>query len=465
MDPVLSVFFRIPQSGASRTAAGEPCTGDASQISLFMEVLGRLLAQGLLPDSPGNITHPGHFAGLSDVSGEKEGGGEKRGQLAAKGEETAEQQLQPDLPSGRIIYLNSIVIPLQDVFCPAPLPGSTGITAPAGKAAGWPPGGIFLAGNVPDSTMVVDQNSSLAEGSILLPDGVFKDGMGCQAGIKQEKMTAQEGDGYPSPEELFTSFKKLPDGGEAVSDETTTAGLPQTRVSSSGGPVPGGDPPHHLINRVELWQELDAAREGGTAKVQEDSPLNVPVKKPEAVADRIFPRAPDNLQHAPVENRMPVPGGEQVGETGSEDLTLQKIVSQIVEKAHLFLGKNQAAIRLQLKPEFLGHLDLTISVEKGLVHAHFVAENSAVAGLIEGRLQELRQSLEQQGISWQQLSVSVESQSGSQGFSYPGSGAERSPDYGSPFYQGLITPGLGFDETEEAEAVLHKNMGMVDYLV
>ena len=95
--------------------------------------------------------------------------------------------------------------------------------------------------------------------------------------------------------------------------------------------------------------------------------------------------------------------------------TAELIANQIVDKAELFVGKERADLRLQLNPDFLGHLKLVIRVENGVIHAHFIAENQITASLIEGQMQDLRQCLEQQGISWQQISVAVGGQDSFQG--------------------------------------------------
>lgn len=172
-------------------------------------------------------------------------------------------------------------------------------------------------------------------------------------------------------------------------------------------------------------------------------------------------KATADVQQSGGKNAIMTQGIEQVQQTEAE-LPAQKIISQIVEKAHLFLGKDESALRLQLKPELLGHLDLVVKVEKGLVHAHFIAENSAVAKMIQGHIPELRQSLEQQGVSWQQLSVSVDSQSGSTGFSSSGSGAESSADHGSPSYQGSFEGRL---EEHQERTERPQLTGLVDYLI
>lgn len=94
----------------------------------------------------------------------------------------------------------------------------------------------------------------------------------------------------------------------------------------------------------------------------------------------------------------------------------RQVIEQIVEQAHLAVGKNGASLKLHLKPEFLGELKLTISVNNGALHAHFTADNALVANMIEARLPELRQALAEHGASWQQVSVSVATQSSAGSF-------------------------------------------------
>ncbi|MDH7576761.1 MAG: flagellar hook-length control protein FliK [Bacillota bacterium] len=140
----------------------------------------------------------------------------------------------------------------------------------------------------------------------------------------------------------------------------------------------------------------------------------------------------------------------------------REIIKQIVEKAYLSTGKETATLKLQLKPEFLGKLDLVISLEKGLLHARFLAENPAVANLIETRLPDLRQSLEQQGISWHQVSVSVDSQAGSGEFSQTGPEAQSLPQHDLLPYAGVHE---GNSERRENGASTAGLLGLVDYLV
>ena len=95
------------------------------------------------------------------------------------------------------------------------------------------------------------------------------------------------------------------------------------------------------------------------------------------------------------------------GAPGMERAVLEQVM-QAVENSSLATDKNKSMLSISLRPEYLGELKLVISVEKGIVNAHFLAQNQLTANLIDSQLPELKQSLSQQGISWQQVTVSLD---------------------------------------------------------
>ena len=76
-------------------------------------------------------------------------------------------------------------------------------------------------------------------------------------------------------------------------------------------------------------------------------------------------------------------------------------------KVKLMAGENRQEMELQLKPESLGKLSLKIVHERGEILAKITAENEQVKGILESNLQLLKDALEKNGLSVQQLSVSV----------------------------------------------------------
>lgn len=199
-----------------------------------------------------------------------------------------------------------------------------------------------------------------------------------------------------------------------------------------------------------------ASKKDGTTRALETKAL---LNRDNSLQD-IFRTAPALREAQFNFHLQPEPGN---GEPGKPEGIMKQIAEQVVERAHLAVGKEATILKIHLKPEFLGKLDLVISLEKGVLQARFLAENPVVANLIETRLPELRQSLEQHGISWQQVSVAVDSQTNFQEFSQTHQEAQT-PQHNLPCADALEdVPARG--ENSKAESASRGVPGLVDYLV
>lgn len=110
--------------------------------------------------------------------------------------------------------------------------------------------------------------------------------------------------------------------------------------------------------------------------------------------------------------------------------TTRNIFAQIAQKAKLMVAPGVTEMQIQLKPEVLGKLNLTISSENGQVTAKFNAESHIVKAIIEANLGSLKDALTQQGVKVDQLIVDVGTQTHQQGFDrrnsyYSGSGSGK----------------------------------------
>ena len=83
-------------------------------------------------------------------------------------------------------------------------------------------------------------------------------------------------------------------------------------------------------------------------------------------------------------------------------------VNQIVQKAVLHLNGGQHEVRLDLKPEFLGHLRMQIITDSQQVTVRILTEYPMVKELIENNLQLLKVELQNHGLEIDELDVSVE---------------------------------------------------------
>lgn len=104
-------------------------------------------------------------------------------------------------------------------------------------------------------------------------------------------------------------------------------------------------------------------------------------------------------------------------EQSSESAKLTRnIFGQIAQKAKLTLAPGVTEMQIQLKPEVLGKLNLTITSENGQVTAKFNAESHTVKAIIEANLGSLKDALTQQGVKVDQLLVDIGAQTHQQGF-------------------------------------------------
>lgn len=91
----------------------------------------------------------------------------------------------------------------------------------------------------------------------------------------------------------------------------------------------------------------------------------------------------------------------------------QDLMDQVVKKAEVMIKENSSEMTLQLKPGFLGKMTITIAVdEAGTVTAHFSTSSQQVKNALEQNIQNLRQTLEAQGMKVDKTEVNVQLDSG-----------------------------------------------------
>lgn len=86
---------------------------------------------------------------------------------------------------------------------------------------------------------------------------------------------------------------------------------------------------------------------------------------------------------------------------------LHALSYQLVDRAKLAVSEGRSELEIQLKPEHLGRLKLSLTLEDGVVTARFVVENSRVGQLIETNLTHLRTVLSEAGLRFEEASVNV----------------------------------------------------------
>ncbi len=101
--------------------------------------------------------------------------------------------------------------------------------------------------------------------------------------------------------------------------------------------------------------------------------------------------------------------GESRG-NGLQDPVRATVFSQLIEKAHLLKGpEQQKVLTIQLKPEFLGRVNLELSSKDGMVTARIMTENSQVREKLEEMAPQIKIHLADQGIKLDNFTVDVSS--------------------------------------------------------
>lgn len=92
---------------------------------------------------------------------------------------------------------------------------------------------------------------------------------------------------------------------------------------------------------------------------------------------------------------------------GRQGYKENEIIEQVINNAKVIITDDKSEMVITLKPETLGKLTLKVVTENGIVIAKFAAESQQVKEIIEANMQQLKDSLQNQGLSIQGFSVSV----------------------------------------------------------
>jgi len=92
----------------------------------------------------------------------------------------------------------------------------------------------------------------------------------------------------------------------------------------------------------------------------------------------------------------------------TQNVDAQDVIDQIMNQVKATnAGNGFTEMRIALRPENLGDLVLRVLTQNGIVTAQFEAENQRVKEALEANFNQLRDALEEQGIKFSELSVSV----------------------------------------------------------
>lgn len=141
-------------------------------------------------------------------------------------------------------------------------------------------------------------------------------------------------------------------------------------------------------------------------------------------------------QHADLKESKNIANNSLYEKIYLNKLDKNSVIEQIIDKAKLIIKDNRSEMKINLKPEILGQLSLKVAVEKGIVTAKAIVENYEVKQLIESNLTQLKDNLEEQGITVQKFDVYVgkDSDSNSQYLGYRNGQANKNKKLKASIY-------------------------------
>lgn len=99
--------------------------------------------------------------------------------------------------------------------------------------------------------------------------------------------------------------------------------------------------------------------------------------------------------------------GEVVAENVEKMQQMQEIVNQVVEKIKVTLSYDTTSMEMQLNPENLGKVNVSIISKNGEMTAAFTVENQIAKEALESQMTTLKDNLQEQGIKVEAIEVTV----------------------------------------------------------
>ena len=232
--------------------------------------------------------------------------------------------------------------------------------------------------------------------------------------------------GAPSQVGLFNRISSAIDSGKPVGGESAAQSLSNNEPS----------PVLKLINDAQLSKEnhhrMDSTMSdelgGKITKVDVAANENGQLSSQNQTTQKAFEAASPSTQT----------------DTGQDSLRTQTL-DQIVRKAVIYMRNGQHEAKIDLKPDFLGHVRMQVIIENHQVTVKILTEAGFVKDMVENNIYQLKADLQQQGLNVDKLEVAVSSDSDDDRHSQEkaGQAKDRQPSVAG------ITPGNREEETRE----------------
>lgn len=266
--------------------------------------------------------------------------------------------------------------------------------------------------------------------------GIFGDllaQLSAQIDEMEEKVQEILGSGEASPEQMQEQMEQFLEEAFGIGEtEETTPKTPETVVQaadesgvstvqtaenltvSEEGTAPLTDAKEEMQTAVPVVEE--ASQQSAQDGNGESASADLTGGKPDAklTAPQTKEQAGGDFEHAPVfrEAEVPVNLQQMMPQTESLQpafhyLEVEQLMNQMEGLARAFASAEGTTLSMQLNPESLGRIFLTVTEKQGAVTAQIAASNEQVKEALQTQMAELRSTLQAQGLKVEAVEVTV----------------------------------------------------------
>jgi flagellar hook-length control protein FliK len=94
---------------------------------------------------------------------------------------------------------------------------------------------------------------------------------------------------------------------------------------------------------------------------------------------------------------------------GEDNGLADRIIKQITDDIKMYANQNTTSLEIQLEPESLGKVSLTVASKSGSVTAQLMVQNEVAKEAIESQISTLKETMNNQGIKIEAIEVTVAS--------------------------------------------------------
>ena len=152
----------------------------------------------------------------------------------------------------------------------------------------------------------------------------------------------------------------------------------------------------------------------------------------------------------------------------ASEINTADVIKQIVEAAKVTVTQDISSMEIQLNPENLGKINLSVIAKNGVITAQITAENETVKKAIENQLSVLKENLNNQGIKIEAVEVTIASHnfenrnSGKDDANQENSAKQANKAFNLDSIEGLTDDDLS-DEESRVMNLLQANNSSVEY--